>query len=170
MNSEHYYEFHRSDRDALEYAGVARIARSIYEYTQLKQVSEKIEFANQPNKHSDDVKSCIGDHAEKLGFQGNKPGLFSDYGTKNVCPDFYLSLSDGRGIICEVEKSRTIENNNDILDLWKCHICRDAQYLFLMVPRFYRSGQVYTKVLKRLEPFFREGNYVNIYGLFVMGY
>ena len=104
-----------------------------------------------------------------MGFKKGTSELFAEFGKKYI-PDFNLSLSGGRGVIFEVEKSRTIENNNDILDLWKCHICASAQYLLLMVPLSYNSRIVYANVLKRMEPFFREGNYINVSGVFVMGY
>ncbi len=50
-------------------------------------------------------------------------------------PDFFYPLSDGRGIIAEVERGGTITNNHDLKDLWKAHVAPDAQHLFLIVPR-----------------------------------
>ena len=66
-------------------------------------------------------------------------------------------------------------NNMDLLDLWKCHICPEAQYLFLMVPllrpdKDNRMTKIFPRVLKRLAPFFREENYINVYALFLFGY
>jgi hypothetical protein len=29
---------------------------------------------------------------------------------------------------------KALANNMDLLDLWKCHICREAHHLFLVVP------------------------------------
>jgi len=75
----------------------------------------------------------------------------------------------------EVERGRTVENNNDILDLWKCHICKEAQYLFLVVPlnrinENKKPTPVFSRVVHRVEPFFRKDNYVNVYGAAIIGY
>ncbi len=82
------------------------------------------------------------------------------------------------GIIFEVERGQTTTNNNDVLDLWKCHICTHADYLFLFVPMKLRHNEKmnpqnqYVKVNNRLESFFdTEGaNYTNVRGLVVFGY
>lgn len=61
----------------------------------------------------------------------------------------------------------------DILDLWKCHLCPEAQYLFLIVPIHAQnagSKNVFTNVVRRMEPFFLKKHYVDVYGLFVFGY
>lgn len=39
------------------------------------------------------------------------------------------------GIILEVERGKTLMNNMDLLDMWKCHICEHARYLFSIVPK-----------------------------------
>jgi hypothetical protein len=49
-------------------------------------------------------------------------------------PDFFYRLSEGRGIIAEVERGGTTTNNHDLKDLWKAHIAPDAHHLFLVVP------------------------------------
>lgn len=49
-------------------------------------------------------------------------------------PDFVFELSEGRGIIAEVERGGTTTNNHDLKDLWKTHIAPDMQHLFLIVP------------------------------------
>jgi hypothetical protein len=110
-----------------------------------------------------------------LPFKAKKKGLFKTYKVTALRPDYYLHLSPGRGIILEVERGKTVENNMDILDLWKCHICEEAQYLFLIVPLLRPNEKrkptpVFSKIAHRLEPFFREHNYVNVYGAVVFGY
>jgi len=47
----------------------------------------------------------------------------------------------------------------DLLDVWKTHICKEAQHLFLMVPKIRLNGQgqqqkVFIPVVNRLESFF----------------
>ncbi|GAA1955193.1 hypothetical protein GCM10009798_13030 [Nocardioides panacihumi] len=49
-------------------------------------------------------------------------------------PDFFFQLSEGRGVIAEVERGGTITNNHDLKDLWKAHVAPDAHHLFLIVP------------------------------------
>lgn len=49
-------------------------------------------------------------------------------------PDFYFSLAPGRGVIAEVERGGTVNNNHDLKDMWKAHIAKDVQHLFLIVP------------------------------------
>jgi len=64
-----------------------------------------------------------------------------------------------------------------MLDIWKCHICDKADYLFLVVPKELRqnhhnfsSYKVYDMVCNRLESFFVKRNYINVKALFVFGY
>lgn len=49
-------------------------------------------------------------------------------------PDFFFELTEGRGIIAEVERGGTTTNNHDLKDLWKAHVAPDAHHLFLIVP------------------------------------
>jgi hypothetical protein len=62
----------------------------------------------------------------------------------------------------------------DLLDLWKCHICREAHHLFLIVPnvvkRNYGTERVYPRVVERLRTFFAPGNEANIHSVGVFGY
>lgn len=112
--------------------------------------------------------------SQRLGFHSEKKGLFSDCGVTALRPDYYCSLGD-TGILLEVERGKTIANNMDLLDLWKCHICSRADYLFLVVPQVRPtakggSTQQFSYVAKGLSPFFQEGNYVNVEAVFLFGY
>jgi hypothetical protein len=49
-------------------------------------------------------------------------------------PDFFYRLSERRGVLAEVERGGTVNNNHDLKDLWKAHVSPDAQHLFLVVP------------------------------------
>lgn len=49
-------------------------------------------------------------------------------------PDFFFRLSEGRGVIAEVERGGTTTNNHDLKDLWKAHLSPDSHHLFLIVP------------------------------------
>ena len=83
---------------------------------------------------------------------------------------------EGTGILFEVERGKTLINNMDLLDLWKCHICREASILFLFVPRVLRQNEddagrrVYTAVVNRLGTFFESGNETNVRAAFIFGY
>ena len=75
-------------------------------------------------------------------------------------PDFFYRLSEKRGILAEVERGGTVNNNHDLKDLWKAHIAPDAQHLFLIVPNanWTSTGAVrerpFLRVTKRLAAFF----------------
>ena len=75
-------------------------------------------------------------------------------------PDFFFELTDGRGIIAEVERGGTITNNHDLKDLWKAHVAPDAHHLFLIVPHSNWKGdgspreRPFQTVARRLGAFF----------------
>lgn len=120
------------------------------------------------------IQAIILREATRLGFQSEKSGLFAEYPTSHLRPDYFLPV-DHTGIILEVERGKTTTNNMDFLDLWKCHICKHASYLFLIVPhaRPSANGTVlrhYQQVQKRLGSFFQPPNYVNVDAVFVFGY
>jgi hypothetical protein len=75
-----------------------------------------------------------------------------------------------------VECGKTTINNMDFLDFWKFHLCEQAQYLFLMVPKELRQNPTmaprreYVSVVRRLQGFFIPRNYTNVCGLLVFGY
>lgn len=75
-------------------------------------------------------------------------------------PDFVHRLSQGRGILAEVERGGTTTNNHDLKDLWKAHVAPDAQHLFLIVPmrNWRKDGSTrerpFPLVARRLGAFF----------------
>ena len=173
MPSQSFYELHRDDCDQHEYGVVAEVARSLNSYMQTGEILKRIGDANRKGIASSEIQACVIEHATQLGFHSERQGLFSEYATGSLRPDYFLSLTPGRGIILEVEKGKTLTNNMDLLDLWKCHICNHAQYLFLMVPRIAQNAgpkNVFDSVVKRMQPFFWKKNYVDVYGLFIFGY
>ena len=76
----------------------------------------------------------------------------------------------------EVERGKTTINNMDLLDFWKCHLCRHAHYLFLLVPLALKQNPTmsprneFAAVGRRLERFLSEGNHTNVRGLCLFGY
>ena len=108
-------------------------------------------------------------------FSDESRGLFENYSTKLMRPDYYRPVGK-TGVILEVERGKTTINNMDLLDFWKCHICEHASYLMLMVPRELRQNATmsprreFDSVVKRLESFFVPSNYTNVHGLVLLGY
>jgi hypothetical protein len=80
------------------------------------------------------------------------------------------------GILMEVERGKTTINNMDLLDIWKCHVCSEANYLFLVVPQVLiqnqnrRPTRPYEYVAKRMSTFFLPENYTSVRGASVFGY
>ena len=75
------------------------------------------------------------EEARALGFGGEAKGLFQAYATPGLRPDYYLPVGV-RGILVEVEHGKTTINDMHLLDLWKCHVCAEAHYLFLVAAGF----------------------------------
>jgi hypothetical protein len=173
MENGKFHEFYREDRDLSEYTRVKEVAHSLISYIRTTEISEKIVAANRKGVTSSEIQNCILPQATQLGFHSEKQGLFSNHANAALRPDYYLNLSPGRGIILEVEKGKTLTNNMDVLDLWKCHICAHAQYLFLMVPEYAQNAgprNVFDTVVRRMQPFFSSRGYIGVYGLFIFGY
>ena len=111
-----------------------------------------------------------------FNFSSEKKGLFSNYPTANLRPDYFCKITEDIGVLLEVERGKTIHNNMDIYDFWKCHICTEASFLILIVPMQIKHKhrntplKAFEKVCERLEPFFQDPNYTNVWGLTVFGY
>jgi hypothetical protein len=161
--------------DTVEYSTVDAIADALFMHLQSPSVADLIMEANQPGRSSADIQSVFLAHAQALGFRDESRGLFSEYLSSALRPDYYLPLEE-TGIILEVERGKTTIDNMDLLDFWKCHICRHAHYLILLVPTQLRQNPTMTArnefatVKKRLSSFFEERNYTNVRGLFLFGY
>jgi hypothetical protein len=130
--------------------------------------------ANQPGASSHRVQDAILPVAATLGFSPERCGMFAN-SIPGLRPDFHRKVGSS-GIILEVERGKTTTNNMDILDFWKCHLCNEANYLFLFVPLELRHNSTmspkreFSAVKRRLAPFFEPGNYTNVRGLFLFGY
>ena len=92
-------------------------------------------------------------------------------------PDFYMGLSPGRGVLAEVERGGTVNNNHDLKDIWKAHIASDAQHLFLIVPisNFKADGAArekpFVRVTHRAASFFGDPRrQIDVLSLHVFGY
>ena len=125
---------------------------------------------------SSKFQSIITPTLQKLGYVPESRNKVADAAFK---PDFIL-LSKVDGVMIEVERGKTIDNNMDMLDMWKCHIHPVANHLILLVPIWYvkinsKTGKetraaTFARVCKRMQPFFEPGNETNVHSLHVMGY
>lgn len=161
--------------DSQEYAEVFGIARDLLAHLNNPQVQNLIQTANAPGLSSALVQNTFLAQARELGFVNESRGLFQGYDNKAVRPDYYRPVGDS-GILLEVERGKTTINNMDFLDFWKCHLCEQANYLFLMVPQALRQNESmaprheFNAVVKRLGSFFVPRNYTNVRGLIIFGY
>ncbi len=154
---------------------VVDLADELVGHLNVPAVAALIEEANQPGRSSADVQEVFLDEATRLGFRDESKGLFEAYQSSALRPDYFRAVGSS-GVILEVERGKTTINNMDLLDFWKCHICEHASFLFLMVPQELRQNPTmtprkeFTTVARRLESFFRPGNYTNVLGLVLLGY
>ena len=168
--------FHKKNIEKTsEYIIVANIANELKSYLDSEIIQSQISEAHKFEAKSSDIQAIFSDKANQLGFVSEKKGLFKNYQTAALRPDYYKLLSEKTGIIIEVERGKTVLNNMDLLDIWKCHICENANYLFLIVPHMRHSGDgstssTYPKVVKRMQSFFIEENYINVDAIFIFGY
>jgi len=139
-----------------------------------KEIKDKINETHQVNATSHKIQDIFIHKCIELGFSSEKKGLFSNYKTPQLRPDYYKAINS-TGIIMEVERGKTIMNNMDLLDVWKCHICNKADYLLLIVPIFRqtnngKSTKTFDHVINRLDSFFIDENFINVKGCFIIGY
>lgn len=168
--------FARADVEGTaELAAVLDVTNALFDHLATPAVAALILEANQPGRSSAEVQGVFLDHARALGFRDESKGLFGDYSSSALRPDYYLPLGE-TGVILEVERGKTTINNMDLLDFWKCHICNHADYLVLMVPTELRQNPTmsarneFATVRKRLSSFFEPQNYTNVRALFLFGY
>ena len=140
--------------------------------THIESRSSEFDALNAPGGSSKDIEILIKD---KLGEMGYKHEPKGEYANRALRPDYVKKTTTG-GIILEVERGKTIDNNMDMLDFWKTHIHKACNYLILLVPVAlqHRSNgpitKAFSKVCDRLAAFFEEGNETNVHGLIVVGY
>ncbi|MCI0489456.1 MAG: hypothetical protein L0229_22920 [Blastocatellia bacterium] len=157
-----------------EFTEALSLATHLMDYLSSETVREEISRCHQLNATSQQIQSIIHEEVQRLGFQSEKRGLFQDYQVAALRPDFYRPVGKS-GIILEVERGKTITNNMDLLDIWKCHVCAHADFLFLIVPVERRSAngtfiKAFDSVVRRLSTFFEPRNYINVEAAFVFGY
>jgi len=153
-----------------EISDVVDLADKVAKHIDTTVVAELIYNNNKKNVNSKAIQDIFILFMKNLGFESEKNNLFKNY---KLRPDYYKRLGDNEGIILEVERGKTITNNMDIYDVWKCHICKEANHLFLFVPQsISHNSNVYESSFKRIRSFFdaEEENFINIKSLTLLGY
>ncbi len=170
--------WHRSVVHPGELELVRAIATKLYQRLREPAVQTAIDSVNKPGVHSARIQAEVLAHAAEVEFHSERRGLFSEYNTPGLRPDYYRPLPEySTGIIFEVERGKATINNMDLLDLWKCHICAEAHHLFLLVPQVLQQNEddprvtrPFDYVRKRLPSFFESGNYTNVRSCWLYGY
>ena len=161
-----------------EWKKVKGIINKFAEFLSDPKVEKQIAELHVPGASSQKIERVITPFAEVLGFSSQANDLFQKYKVTKLRPDYYLKLSK-TGIIIEVERGQTSQNNAALKDLWKVHICEEAHYLFLFVPMELKQnksnpnkigGKPFNETVNRLSTFFEKENYTNVRGLAIFGY
>ena len=174
MPIEHVTLRKTAQRSPSAFSAAEQVARNLLIYLDKPEVQEGVALVHKLGASSVEVQHAILPGVQELGFTPEKKGLFQKYAVPALRPDYYLKIKD-TGILLEVERGKTTTNNMDLLDLWKCHICDHAEYLFLLVPQARPSekGSVmrhFKQAQNRLSTFFTPKNYVNVEAVFLFGY
>jgi hypothetical protein len=141
---------------------VRDLAQKVFDTLNSEKSQKAILEAHVFNASSHSIQAVILEEMNLLGFSSEKKGLFSEYSVSGIRPDYFKQL-EGGGILFEVERGKTLANNMDLLDVWKTHICKEAQHLFLLVPniRVQASGNkqnIFNTVSNRLGAFFEQNS------------
>ena len=158
-----------------DFREVSKLANSVLEILNYKSVKDAIAKAHVFGASSHTIQKAILPQMLELGFTSEKKQLFSEYKVGGLRPDYYKPLSKG-GILFEVERGKTIANNMDLLDVWKTHICKEANHLFLLVPNIRVSknqneAKIFPSVKNRLETFFNENiSAIDVDSVHLFGY
>lgn len=172
-----------TDFEVLKKAGLERdptfhkvdeLAHKLLAYLDRPDIRSKIEALHVPGADGRNIQNVLLEKMLELGFKSEKKGLFAESEVLALRPDFFCPVGD-TGVLLEVERGKTTDNNMDLLDLWKCHICNHASYLFLVVPKIRQSNNgnskpVFGPVKRRMGTFFSSQNYVNVTAVYLFGY
>lgn len=172
-----YEQFLRSgvDPNSAEVLRVQRLADQLASW--IDQLDGEISAAHVHGAQSAAIQSLVGAALSSVGFVEEQVLTAQEGFSTRARPDFFFRLSDGRGIIAEVERGGAVNNNHDLKDMWKAHIASDAQHLFLIVPfsNWLPDGspreKPFARVLHRYGSFFGEPRReVDVDTCFVFGY
>lgn len=74
----------------VEYRGVLAIADALRNHLVIAEVAAQIVSANQPGRSSADVQNVFLDQARELGFRDESKGLFVEYPSSALRPDYFM--------------------------------------------------------------------------------
>jgi hypothetical protein len=154
---------------------VSLIAERLRDYMATELVCSAIRDVHKLNGNSQQVQGLLEEMLSKLDFKSEKKDLFRGCKVPSLRPDFYRKVGKS-GILVEIERGKTIANNMDLLDIWKCHLRAEADFLFLVIPceRKNHKGQVtraFDRASKRISTFFEPTtNYINVEAVYLFGY
>jgi hypothetical protein len=176
--SDRYLRYERQplDQDAKHEADeVAAIAAGLDRF--LDERSADIDAAHVFSAGSKLIQNVVAEYLEPLGFESeyrvSGPGMYAG----GARADFYGRLSEGRGVLVEVERGGVHTNNHDLKDLWKAHLSPEVQHLFLIVPmaNWRTDGTArerpFQRMPSRFQAFFSDPDrWVDLVSLHVFGY
>ena len=123
------------------------------------------------------IQAILGELLLRSGFDTEVVLTPEDGFVTRARPDFVFRLGPKRGILAEVERGGTVNNNHDLKDVWKAHIAPDAQHLFLVVPNsnFREDGspreKPFVRVVHRAASFFGDPRReIDLVSMHVFGY
>ena len=163
--------FHKPDiENRSDFLFAKNIANELIQHLNEIEIIDLVKISHVHNASSAEIQKIFLPKAEQLGFSSEKKGLFQNSTVTALRPDYFLKIDNKAGIIMEVERGKTLANNMDLLDIWKCHICSEANFLFLVVPNIRKNRKVFIAVSKRMSTFYVNGNFTNVDAVFIFGY
>lgn len=149
------------------------LAVELRHYLNESEAQKELHARHSLGAKSQAIQQLVIGKATALGFESERERLFLGSTVRGLRPDYYCPVGN-TGILMEVERGRTTENNMHLRDLWKCHICAQASYLFLVVPKLRQAKKrptyPFRSVEKALATFFEPSNYINVDAVFLFGY
>lgn len=173
-----YERFVRSSltpEEVSEVEGVDRIAGLLRAH--LESEEARVDIAHVHGAQSSVIQAILGELLLRSGFDTEVVLTPEDGFVTRARPDFVFRLGPKRGILAEVERGGTVNNNHDLKDVWKAHIAPDAQHLFLVVPNsnFREDGspreKPFVRVVHRAASFFGDPRReIDLLSMHILGY
>lgn len=165
-----------TESELLEVTRVDEIVRRLVRHMQVR--ASDIEGAHVYNAQSKAVQSVIETLlCAELGFRSEVVLTPQEGFVSSARPDCVLELASGRGVVAEVERGGTVNNNHDLKDLWKAHVAADLQHLILIVPQsnWKSDGSArerpFKRVSHRLSAFFGDPRReIDVLSCHILGY
>jgi hypothetical protein len=174
-----YARFVRRATTPAEDAELERVDRLAAQLTgSLQSIAERIVAVHIHNAQSKAVQDLVAERLRvDLAFAEEHILDPQEGFVTRARPDWYFDLGEGRGVLAEVERGGTVNNNHDLKDMWKAHMAAEAQHLFLVVPVSNRTREgaarekPFKRVRSRIGAFFgHERREVDVLSAHIFGY